>query len=148
MNNSASSNGKLLLLVDGSSYLYRAFHAALSEATRFVNDDKARAAELYLAAYKTEPSPIRLWSLARSEHLSGDVERALHLGLHVEQGHAWSEAAAYQRPLPAAQATPAKDQSERELIYRALLELRGEIAADNYDVLLRVGQKIKISAEA
>ena len=57
-----------------------------------------------------------------------DVERALHLGSHVEQGHAWSEAAAYQRPLPAAQAAPAKDQSERELIYRALLELRGEIA--------------------
>jgi DNA polymerase-1 len=27
LNNSASSNGKLLLLVDGSSYLYRAFHA-------------------------------------------------------------------------------------------------------------------------
>ena len=55
-----------------------------------------------------------------------DVERALE-----NQGGVWQDASGYNvRPLPMASGMnqAQKDQSERELIYRALIELRNELA--------------------
>ncbi len=53
-----------------------------------------------------------------------DVERALS----ADVASIWDGERAYQRPLPAPPQGLPKEQSERELIYRALLELRSEIA--------------------
>lgn len=52
-----------------------------------------------------------------------DVERALASGIT----NVWSDRH-YDRPLPLAPTAMPREQSERELIYRALLELRAEIA--------------------
>ena len=52
-----------------------------------------------------------------------DVERALS----AELASLWDGDRSYQRPLPAAPQGLPKEQTERELIYRALLELRSEI---------------------
>jgi DNA-binding NtrC family response regulator len=52
-----------------------------------------------------------------------DVERALM----NETGNGWDGNIPYGRPLPAPSNAP-KSQTERELIYRALIELRGEIS--------------------
>ena len=53
-----------------------------------------------------------------------DVERALM----TDTRNAWDGNVPYGRALPAPAIAPAKDQTERELIYRALIELRSEIA--------------------
>lgn len=54
-----------------------------------------------------------------------DVDRALE-----DQSAIWQDASGYVRPLPMAPGVSQsqKDQSERELIYRALIELRNELA--------------------
>ena len=53
-----------------------------------------------------------------------DVERALM----SDAGNVWDGGIQYGRTLPAPPIAPPKDQTERELIYRALIELRSEIA--------------------
>jgi DNA-binding NtrC family response regulator len=71
---------------------------------------------------------VLVCSIARPEDRCVITRRDVERALSAELTDLWTDGRTYQRSLPAAPTSLPKEQTERELIYRALLELRGEIA--------------------